>query len=427
MTPGRFFVKVRPLVGAAALGALAAGAAYGETTPRGGDMIIPESSLEGPEDIGVRAHTNFRIFVPKGGMDNMRPRSFSGEARPEESPPYGGYLYETPASLGCVYKLVSPVVPGCNPNTVTANPTGGSRAIAIVDAYHYATAMQDLQVFSAQFGLPAPTSANFQVVFASGSQPPANSLWNLEEALDIEWAHAMAPNAKVYLVEAASNAWGDLFNAILAANRLVAAAGGGEVSMSFGGSEFWYEAYYDVYFRQPGVVYFAGAGDSPGVIWPSASPNVTSVGGTSISRNPATGSFQQEVAWQSTGGGPSLYEPRPSFQNGISAIVETHRGTPDVAADADPSTGVWIYAAGSWYIVGGTSVATPIWAGVVNSAGRFSATSASELATVYANEGNASDFTDIVHGSCGPYQGYLAMPGWNFCAGVGTPVSKGGK
>ena len=121
MTPRRSFAKVRPLAGAIALGALAAGGAYGPATPRGGDVIIPESSLEAPADIGIRAHTNLKIFMPRGGMADARPPSFSGEVRPEESPPYAGYLYETPASLGCVYKLVSPLVPGCNPNSVTAS------------------------------------------------------------------------------------------------------------------------------------------------------------------------------------------------------------------------------------------------------------------------------------------------------------------
>jgi kumamolisin len=232
MTPRCFFVKLRPLAGAVALGALAAGGANGQVASRGGEVIIPESSIEKAEHIGIRAHTNFKMFAPRGGMGNARPPSFSGEIGPQASAPYAGYNYETPASLGCVYKLVSPLVPGCNPNTVTANPSGGARAVAIVDAYHYPTAMQDLQVFSAQFGLPAPTSANFQVVYASGRQPPVNTLWNLEAALDIEWAHAMAPNAKIYLVEAASNNYVDLFQAISVANSLLKSAGGGELSMS---------------------------------------------------------------------------------------------------------------------------------------------------------------------------------------------------
>ena len=427
MTPRQLLVKVRPLAGAVALGALASGGAYGQVPPRGGEVMVPELSQEGPADIGNRAHTNLKVYVPHGGMGNVQPPSFSGKAKPQESPPYGGYIYETPASVGCVYKLVPSPVTGCNPNSVTANPPGGSRAIAIVDAYHYPTAMQDLQVFSAQFGLPAPTSANFQVVYASGSQPPVNTNWNMEAALDIEWAHAMAPNAKIYLVEAASNSWGNLMAAVSVANSLLRAAGGGEVSMSWGGSEFGSQTYYDSYFTQPGVVYFAASGDSPGVWWPSVSPNVVSVGGTSISRNPTTGAFQQELAWQSTGGGPSRYEPRPSYQNGISAIVQTHRGTPDVAAVADPSTGVWVYYSPYWWIFGGTSVATPVWAGIVNSGGSFSASSPIELTTIYKNLGNASDVADIVHGSCGPNQGYLAGAGWDFCTGVGSPASKLGK
>jgi len=171
MTPRHLFVKIRPLAGALGLSALAVGGAYGQVPPRGGEMMIPESSQEGPTDIGNRAHTNLRMYFPHGSMGNLQPPSFSGGARPQESPPYGGYIYETPASVGCVYKLVPTPETGCNPNSVTVNPSGGSHAIAIVDAYHYPTAMQDLQVFSAQFGLPAPTSANFQVVYASGRQP----------------------------------------------------------------------------------------------------------------------------------------------------------------------------------------------------------------------------------------------------------------
>src|ERR1700732_5323380 len=99
MTPRRLLVKVRPLAGAVALGALAAGSAYGQVAPRGGEVWIPESSQEAPADIGLRAHTNLKMFVPHGGMGNAQPPSFSGGARPEETPPYAGYMYETPASI----------------------------------------------------------------------------------------------------------------------------------------------------------------------------------------------------------------------------------------------------------------------------------------------------------------------------------------
>ena len=104
-----------------------------------------------------------------------------------------------------------------------------------------------------------------------------------------------------------------------------------------------------------------------------------------------------------------------------------HRGTPDVAADADPSTGVWVYASPYWYVVGGTSVAAPVWAGIVNWAGNFAPSSKSELATLYANLSAASDFRDIMLGSCGPNQGYSAIGGWDFCTGIGSPVGKLGK
>lgn len=394
---------------------------------RGGQVEIPASSVEQPAHIGVRAHTNFKLFVLTGGMADVRPPALAPGAAAQESPPFAGYFYETPASLACVYGLVSAGVAGCNPNTASRNPTGGARAIAVVDAYDDPTALSDLRIFSSQFGLPLPTDATFHTVYATGRRPYADADWNIEEALDIEWAHAMAPHAQIFLVEAASSSFADLLPAVSVANRLVASAGGGEVAMSWGGSEFLGETIYDQYFAQNGVVYFAAAGDSPGVIWPAASPNVIAVGGTSLSRNPTTGVFQQEIVWQSTGGGPSLYEPRPGFQNSLSALVENRRGTPDVAAVADPVTGVWVYDAPYWYIVGGTSVATPIWAGIVNAAGRFADTTLRELAVIYRNQGSDADFTRIVGGSCGPNEGYLAVAGWDFCTGIGSPVGKGGK
>src|SRR5271165_5540240 len=140
MAQARFWGPVLPLAGAAALCTLAAGGAYAERPPGVGHVEIPESSIEQPDDNGKIAHTNIKLFVLEGAQQLNSPK-----AAPQASgPPYSGYFYETPASLGCVYQLVPPVAPGCNPNSVTANPQGGTRAIAIVDAYHYRTAMSDL-------------------------------------------------------------------------------------------------------------------------------------------------------------------------------------------------------------------------------------------------------------------------------------------
>jgi kumamolisin len=426
MTPGSSRQPLLTVMIAAVGIILTAG--NGRAEPVGGQVVNPGSSVEQPSHIGRIAHTNIKIFVPSGGMANVQPPSRGGG---QQSEPGLGY-YETPASLGCIYSLTTTsraTHTACNPADDTlVNPAGGAKAIAIVDAYDYPSAMSDLQLFSAQFGLLAPNDSNFQVVYASGTRPKADNGWGLEAALDIQWAHAMAPKAKIYLVEAASNSFADLLTAVNVASNLVANAGGGQVSMSWGGSEFPFEKNYDSYFTKSSVVYFAAAGDGPGVIWPSASPNVVSAGGTSLSRD-ASGNFQAELAWSSTGGGPSKYESRPPYQQVISQIVGKKRGTPDLAADADPNTGVWVYNTpdcGGWCIVGGTSVAAPVWAGIINAAGRFSTSSSAELTTVYSNIGTGN-FSDITQGVCGPNLSYLTASGWDFCTGVGSDVANQGK
>ncbi len=381
-----------------------------------GTIVIPDSSHERLIDVGKRAHTNIRMFVPAGGFQSPQPMV---------GPPYSGYFYETPASIACVYHLVA-VVSGCNPNTVTKNPTGGSKAIAVVDAYDDPHAASDLVFFSNQFGLPAAT---FSVVYASGTKPAGDLGWELEESLDIEWAHAMAPSAKIYLVEAASNSFTDLLTAVQKANTLVAAAGGGEVTMSWGGSEVAGETSYDSYFTTSGIVYFASAGDTPGTSYPSTSPNVVSAGGTTLRRNPATGAFKTESAWTDGGGGLSAFEAIPSYQSVISTIVGGARGVPDLSADADPNTGVWVYDSGTggWWVVGGTSVSSPILAGIVNRAGSFATSTNAELTTIYNNRTITTDYKDTTTGFCGPYMGYSAMSGWDFCTGVGSPKTLVGK
>ena len=160
--------------------------ADGRPDPVGGQVLIPDTSIEHADHIGRIAHTNTKILAFTGSIDSVHP-PLGGGGR-EIAP--GSSYFETPASLGCVYRLtsVSSAQIGCNPTDPTLlNPSGGARAIAIVDAYDYPTAFSDLQIFSAQFGLPAPTTANFQVVYATGTPPKADSGWGLEAALDIEW------------------------------------------------------------------------------------------------------------------------------------------------------------------------------------------------------------------------------------------------
>jgi len=331
---------------------------------------------------------------------------------------------ETPGSLACVYQFVAGPA-GCPISTSLNVPTGGIGAIAIVDAGYYPTAQSDLDMFDAQFGIPATT---VNQVWTTKKHPPTYSDWEVEEALDIEWAHAMAPQAKLFLVvsqlcNVGECATDPTWKAIKLAGQLVAQNGGGVVSMSFGDyNEQKREKNYDKYFTQPGVVYFAASGDSGlGIgFYPTASPNVVSVGGTYFNRD-QNGKFTSEV-YYGGGGFISPYEPRPAYQNGIASIVGAHRGFPDVASDYCCAA---IVLQGGWYDVGGTSWGTPTWAGIVNAAGSQQQSSVDELTMMYneyANPAQYADyFNDITQGAS------QCTVGWDICAGIGSPKTYVGK
>lgn len=414
----------------------------------GGHTVLPQSSKEAPEDIGVRMHTNYKIFVPAGRDSNgFFENEVNANGTAGTTSPVPGYYAETPASLACLYGLTSRTS-NCNPIVLSNsnNAGGGSKAIAIVDAFDYPTALNDLKAFSSKFGLPAPTSSNFTVTWVGSKPSPdpdcANisgwQCWATESAVDIEMAHSAAPHAHIYLVEAASNNFTDLFAAVGKAASLVKAAGGGEVSMSWGGSEWSSESSEDWRFNQSKVVMFAATGDVEGTQYPAVSPNVIAVGGTTITRSPYTLDFEQEITWEDGGGGVSLYEPLPSFQKSLAGVLPG-RGIPDVAADGNPRTGVWVFDSFEntyggvlqpWNIVGGTSVGTPFWAGLVNHGGSFAASSAAELSLIYNAAGGTSyarDYRDITYGTCGYYDGWYAQKGWDPCTGYGSSVGQAGK
>ncbi len=441
---------------------MCAGIARGQGL-RKGTVIVPPTNSVPPQDIGKRSHTNFLIFVPSAK---------NGKPSPQSSSPTG----EIPQSLSCVYQTWAgnnSSGSGC-PITTSgyALPSGGANVIAIVDAYDYPTASSDFQTFAQQFGLPYGNecgvnhnAACFQKVYASGT-PKANCGWAQEESLDIEWSHAMAPYAQIILVEAASNSNANLLTAVQVASNLVASAGGGEVSMSWGGSEFSSEVGYDSsYFSTPGVTYFASSGDTGGkVIWPSASFNVVSAGGTSVNRN-SSGLFANETTWTSAGGGPSSYETAPLYQEVVPFVYSSgFRGTPDISFDANPYTGVSVYDSTScqglvdWMVFGGTSVASPSLAGIANESGAFTggwdggSNGSSVQSGLYANYNTAAGgkgsldtgstssdtctytspngppFNDITTTSAGSYN---AMGCWDYASGIGsvrglTAFSSGG-
>jgi subtilase family serine protease len=300
--------------------------------------------------------------------------------------------------------------------------------IVIVDAFHYPNAAADLNVFASTFGLPAP---KFKQMHAGNGVPPPDCGWEVEESLDVQWSFAMAPHAKIVLMEAQSNSDVDLMAAVDKANVYIRNHGGrGEVSMSWQGGEFGGQIDLDTHFTEPGVVYFASSGDTGGRVgWPSTSPNVVSAGGTRVNRS--GGNFTNETGWSGSGGGPSTIESRPSYQDVIQDIVGNHRGTPDFSYDADPASGVSVYntstqscGAFQWFVVGGTSVSSPALAGIVNRANKFKHSTKAENTLIYNNLGNAIAFTDITSGHAGSYN---AGPGWDFVTGVGTNLGKKGK
>jgi kumamolisin len=440
---GNHFASLKAGLLAIAIAALVLPAAAQEKRHSApGTVIIPSTNHMNVDDLGIKAHTNLRLIVPP-------------TLSPSEAPPYLGYGYETPASLACIYRVVKPIA-GCNPNSTTNTPNGGSQSIAIVDAFDDPDAAADLAYFSAQFGLPFSPD-KFKVVYASGTQPPVDPSggWEIEESLDIEYSHAMAPNATLYLVEAASNYDSDLYPAVQVAVNLIHCGktttcpedskGKGEISMSWGGAEFSTESQLDPYFTGRNVVFFASSGDSAGVIYPSASPNVVSAGGTSTARSLFTGDLIKEIAWSDAGSGLSYYEPTPSYQASIAAaITQGARATPDISSDANPNTGVWVYdsypVAGdsnpsNWWIVGGTSVASPTLAGILNAAstasGHFAKSTKDELTRLYSESNNSStyakDFWDISYGACNYYSGSFSGPGYDLCTGLGSPKGLMGK
>jgi subtilase family serine protease len=239
----------------------------------------------------------------------------------------------------------------------------------------------------------------------------------------------MAPHAKLFLVVSAlcqnpQCATDPTWAAVQLAGYLVARNGGGVVSMSWGDPEISQETGFDIYFTHKGVVYFASSGDSGiGVsLYPAASPNVVSVGGTYFNRD-GNGRFTYEQYYTGGGGGDiSPYESRPIYQNGIASIVGNHRGYPDVASDYCCAA---IYIQGGWISVGGTSWSSPTFAGIVNAAGGLQQSSLAELTKMYNELANPTeykaDFNDITKGDS------RCKLGWDLCSGIGSPKTYAGK
>jgi subtilase family serine protease len=297
--------------------------------------------------------------------------------------------------------------------------TGGSGTIAIIAAYDDSSIESDLAEFDAQFNLPECTVKNgcFEK-HPMNATIKANSGWGLETTLDVEWAHAIAPNAKILLVEATTPSGPNFIKAI---DYATARSTVTEVSMSWGGAEFPEEVGLDSHFTSSHpIVFLASSGDSgSGASWPAASPNVIAVGGTTLSLK-IDGTFIKETAWKGSGGGISSYESAPSFQS-IVAIPKSlgMRAIPDVSYDADPKSGFPIVRAHVWRRVGGTSAGAPQWAAIV---ALGTGVSLKQLYADKAGKHSSDYFRDITSGSNGSC-GYIciAHAQYDYVTGLGSP------
>jgi subtilase family serine protease len=245
----------------------------------------------------------------------------------------------------------------------TSPEAGAGQTIAIVDSYDDAGIAAQLAAFDTAFSLPPCAASCFTRVDQNGGTDypaPAAADWALEIAMDVEWAHAVAPGAHILLVEAASASMSDL----LVAERY-AGAHATYVSNSWGYPEFAAETADAATFAAPGVSYFAAVADSPGrTQYPATAPNVVAVGGDERS---STGA----VPWTSGGGGCSAYEPASAEQASIAeaAGCSTSESTPAVSANA---VNIPVLAEGSvWVNAGGTSFATVLWAAAAADSGQL--------------------------------------------------------
>ena len=298
---------------------------------------------------------------------------------------------------------------------------GGGRTVAIVDAFDDPHAEADLTTYRAHFGEPACTTANgcFRRVNQNGkamNYPPVDTGWDEEMSLDVDMVSAVCPNCKILLVEAASASFASLGIAESTAVRLGATA----VSNSYGGPEFASEVSAQSAYDHPGVMITASSGDSGyGPQFPAASRYVTAVGGTSLTRDSSARGFS-ESAWTGGGSGCSAFIGKPTWQHDKGCA---HRTIADVAAVADPNTGVAVVYDGAWYVFGGTSVSSPIIASVYALAGNAKTSSFAQDS--YLHLSSLHDITSGSNGSCAVAYLCSATAGYDGPTGNGTPNGLG--
>lgn len=363
----------------------------------------------------------------------------------------------TPAQIRAAYALPALPTAGATVTSAQAVQFGAGQTIYIVDAHDDPNIAAELAAFNTKFGLPGCNSVSiatnttlplpaasssgcsFSVVHSTGTGaltatvPSYDSGWAAEIALDVQWAHATAPYARIILIESPDNGLPSLSQAVALANSM----GPGVVSMSWGSAEAGPASSLDGIFVTPNMTYLASTGDSgSGVQWPAVSSRVVGVSGTTLTYGGTTA--RSEAVWSGTGGGISAYTPAPAYQSTALATLGStkFRSVSDVAFNADPNSGQYVAiipqgkTAVTWMAYGGTSIAAPQWAGVFSIVNAMRVQSGLAVvgephAALYQiaaqSKSYASNFLDITHGADGSCASCYATTGYDLPSGIGTP------
>jgi subtilase family serine protease len=385
-----------------------------------GSVTAAAASAAGPHPAGpgvrracaatTRAGTMSCLALVRTGIRSRSQAAFGHNAP-------SGYGYG-PSALRSAYKLPSAT-------------SGAGQTVAVVDAYNDPKAVANLATYRKAWGEPAcdtTTEAGcLSVVNQNGQASPlpknaGSTGWATEESLDVDMVSAICPNCRIILVEANTPSQLNLGTGVNSAVTL----GAGYVSNSYGGKQSTSDPSNDTkYYQHPGTVITAAAGDNGyGVIYPAASQYVTSVGGTSLYHFSSGHRAWTEYAWDGTGSGCAKYEAKPSWQTDKGC---TRRTDNDVAAVADPFTGVAVYDTYDgfgWTEVGGTSASSPIIASVYALAGPPAA-GTYPASYPYAHTGDLYDITTGINGSCTKTYLCEARKGYDGPTGWGTPDGTG--
>ncbi|HEY2505829.1 MAG TPA: S53 family peptidase [Streptosporangiaceae bacterium] len=326
--------------------------------------------------------------VPAG----LRPVGQRGSRVPVLEPGHGGIVRPGTSPVTVKHTLTASgadsaiTPPGYSPAQMNGylglTGDGKGQTIAIVDAYDDPNITSDTEAFTQQYGLPAVCGAggangdcfNLDIKQQSATAG-SNGDWGVETSMDVEWAHALAPDATIELFEAKDQTFASLFAAVTAAEATHPDA----VSMSWGisGGDFSEEDYYDHFCAVRSTVCVVASGDygNPGS-YPAYNPAVLSVGGTTLNLA-ADNSVASEQAWSASGGGQSWVEPEPSYQDGVQS--SGMRQEPDVSFDGDPNTGVAVFDTlpfngdAGWWLAAGTSLGAPSWSAILADADQLRA------------------------------------------------------